>query len=155
MQVHVILGVGNLEKNCDTCMEDDDYKEACGSFPSGAMGDTRASPNDPVFINHHAMIDLIFEKWLQQHPNAMYGGPPSNSKFPGHAAGDCAVPFIPVITHSQAFQHAENFGYYYTPLEEFDDTTDTPPTTTGSSSILVTLSLVIAGAVLTLMTVLP
>ena len=162
MQVHIILGVrSHLScENCPTIAPNG--MEAC-PLSYGAMADVRASPNDPVFINHHAMIDLIFEMWLQQHPNASYGGPPINSKFPGHAAGDCAVPFISVYTHSQAFSTSENFGYYYTPLEAIDasptasPTTEPSPTTTESSppSTKVSLALVITGIMMALMTVLP
>ena len=32
---------------------------------TGVMADVAASPNDPIFINHHAMIDCIFEEWLK------------------------------------------------------------------------------------------
>ena len=149
MQVHIILGLGNLPDNCESDQP---------TPTEGAMADIRASPNDPVFINHHAMIDLIFEMWLQDHPGASYEGPPTNSKFPGHAAGDCAVPFIPVYTHSQIFKLAGNFGYSYTELEAIDSTAPAITTAADSNaspnSIMGSLSLVITGIMLTLMTVL-
>ena len=109
------------------------------------MGDVRASPNDPVFIHHHAMIDLIFEEWMKNHSSKTYEGPPNNPKFPGHAAGDCAVPFMPVFTHSEAFKPAETFGYSYEPLED----------STPSSMIMVSVPMIVNSIVLTLITILP
>ena len=91
------------------------------------MADVLASPNDPVFVNHHTMIDLIFEEWLKRQTTPTYQGP-TNYKHPGHRAKDCAVPFIPVYNHSYLFQRAENFGYYYTELESIPS----PATTTAS-----------------------
>ena len=36
------------------------------------MADIAASPDDPMFINHHTMVDCILEEWLQGHPGANY-----------------------------------------------------------------------------------
>ena len=85
------------------------------------MGDVAASPNDPVFINHHTMVDYIFEKWLQKYQQnwlrlivfGKYDGPKNDPKFAGHSDNDCIVPFIPVYTHKDMFKQAENFGYSY------------------------------------------
>ena len=95
------------------------------------MGNVAASPNDPVFINHHTMIDSIFEQWLQQYPNGEYGGPKNDPKFAGHSANDCIVPFIPVYTHMDMFQKAENFGYAYDYIKSPNTPTTGP--TTGST----------------------
>ena len=103
-QVHIILGIGNFS-NVDLIKS--------GTLNDGTMGDVAASPNDPVFINHHTMVDSIFEQWLQQNPNGVYGGPKNDPKFAGHSANDCIVPFIPVYTHMDMFKPAENFGYVY------------------------------------------
>ena len=92
------------------------------------MGDVAASPNDPVFVNHHTMIDSIFEQWLQQYPNGKYGGPNNEPKFAGHSSNDCIVPFIPVYTHMNMFKPAEDFGYTY----DFLTSSNTP--TTGPST---------------------
>ena len=106
----------------------------------GTMGDVPIASNDPVFINHHAMIDCIFEQWLRNHPlpNRMY---PAQLRpdFAGHAAGDCIVPFIPVYNHSYIFNHiSDDFGYKYDVLPFLSDlpTTETPPATrpTGPTS---------------------
>ena len=86
-----------------------------GSNPikEGTMANVAASPNDPVFFNHHTMVDSIFEQWLQQHPNGEYGGPNNDVKFAGHSDNDCIVPFIPVYTHMDMFKWAEYYGYSY------------------------------------------
>ena len=97
------------------------------------MGNVAASPNDPVFINHHTMIDSIFEQWLQQYPNGVYGGPKNDSKFAGHSASDCIVPFIPVYRHMDMFQEAENFGYAYDYIKS-PNTPTIGPTTASTPS---------------------
>ena len=67
--------------------------------------------NDPVFINHHTMIDCLFEQWLSSHPNRQYPAT-LQAQFAGHAGGDCMVPFIPVYNHSEVFhKRANDFGY--------------------------------------------
>ena len=76
------------------------------------MADVAASPNDPIFINHHTMIDYILEMWLQMHKeNSDY--PTSDEIHAGHKANDYIVPLIPLYTHSQMFKTADNFGYEY------------------------------------------
>ena len=55
MQVHVILGSG-------------DITTFLPFNRTGVMGDVASSPNDPIFLNHHAMVDCILEEWLQQNP---------------------------------------------------------------------------------------
>ena len=108
-----------------------------------------------LFITTPCMIDLIFKMGLQKYSSASYGGPPSNSKFASHAARDCVVPFMPVFTHSQAFQRAENFGYYYIDLhvDAIVDSTTTS-TTTGSNAISMWVPLIVTGFMLSLITIL-
>lgn len=74
------------------------------------MANVAASPNDPIFINHHTMIDCILERWLQGHPGADY---PSNipSKLKGHQKNGYIVPFYPLFKHNDMFKTANNFGY--------------------------------------------
>ena len=136
MQVHIILGIGSLS----------DIADGSSSFLVGTMADAAASPNDPIFINHHAMLDYIFEEWLQRQDSPSYEGP-TNSLFPGHAAGDCAVPFIPVYTHSNIFQSADHFGYYYAGPESTDDS----GTSSDSGSILEPFLLVTVISLLSLL----
>ena len=99
-----------------------------GTLNEGTMGNVAASPNDPVFINHHTMIDSIFEQWLQQYPNSEYDGPDNDLKFAGHSDNDCIVPFIPVYTHMDMFNLAEDFGYSYDYIKS-SNTPTTGPTT--------------------------
>ena len=73
------------------------------------MGDVAASANDPIFLNHHAMVDCIFETWLQKNPNAQY--PVSNEIPKGHRKEDYIVPFFPLYKHGDMFSTAENYGY--------------------------------------------
>ena len=74
------------------------------------MADVAASANDPIFLNHHAMVDCIFETWLQKYPNARY--PMDDDKIPsGHKYHDYIVPFFPLYKHSDMFTTADNFGY--------------------------------------------
>ena len=120
-QVHIILGIGNFS-NLNLIKS--------GALNEGTMGNVAASPNDPVFINHHTMIDSIFEQWLQQYPNGKYGGPMMEPKFAGHSANDCIVPFIPVYTHMNMFKPAEDFGYTY----DFLTSSTTGPTTNATGS---------------------
>ena len=75
------------------------------------MGSIPLAANDPVFINHHTMIDCLFEQWLTSHPNRQYPAT-LQAQFAGHAGGDCMVPFIPVYNHSEVFnKRANDFGY--------------------------------------------
>ena len=78
---------------------------------NGTIGKIPIAANDPVFVNHHTMIDCLFEQWLTSHPNRQY--PPSlQSQFAGHAAGDCMVPFIPLYNHGDVFsKSADDYGY--------------------------------------------
>ena len=76
----------------------------------GVMSCVAASPNDPIFINHHANIDCILEKWLQENEdNRFY--PSSDEIRQGHRATDYIVPFIPLYTHREMFNTSDNFGY--------------------------------------------
>ena len=77
------------------------------------MGDVAASANDPIFINHHTMVDCILEEWLQQNNRtATYPNPTDPGTINrGHHRDDYIVPFIPLFTHEMMFKTAENFGY--------------------------------------------
>ena len=81
--IDIILGIGSFTTSE---MKENDWK--------GTMSDVAASPNDPVFINHHTMIDCLFEQWLQKYPNkAYYVGPLEHEEiFAGHSLKDCIVP---------------------------------------------------------------
>ena len=74
------------------------------------MADVAASANDPIFLNHHAMVDCTFETWLQKNPHAEY---PTAAEIPqGHRKQDYIVPFFPLYKHEDMFRTAEHFGYH-------------------------------------------
>ncbi len=73
------------------------------------MADMAAASSDPIFLNHHAMIDCILEEWLQRNTNAQYPG--DDQIRQGHKADDYMVPFFPLVKHSEMFMTADNFGY--------------------------------------------
>ena len=78
---------------------------------TGQMDDPAASPNDPVFIVHHTMIDCIFEEWLRRHPDQEYPDVPLTFSTQGHQAHSYMVPFFPLHTNDDMFKLAYNFGY--------------------------------------------
>ena len=100
LQGHLILGIGRFDNNFQ-------------SYEKGVMGDVAASANDPIFINHHTMVDCIFEEWLKQNNRtATYPNPTDRSIINmGHRRDDYIVPFIPLFTHEMMFKTADNFGY--------------------------------------------
>ena len=57
MQVHIILRLGHFGSEAFN-----------NPRISGVMADVAALANDPIFLNHHAMVDCIFETWLQRIP---------------------------------------------------------------------------------------
>ena len=75
----------------------------------GVMAEVAASPSDPIFINHHGMMDCILEEWLQKNKDAQYPHDPKIRR--GHRKNDNTVPFFPVVTHGEMFKTADNFGY--------------------------------------------
>ena len=75
----------------------------------GSIEDVASSPNDPLFIPHHAMVDCVFEEWLKRHPDGEYPGSPDVPQ--GHQRDRYMVPFYPLFTNNDMFRLAENFGY--------------------------------------------
>ena len=96
LQVHNIVGGGNLKSNLKF-------------YENGVMSDVAASPNDPLFISHHAMVDCILEEWLQRNPNGHYPDVPEEIK--GHQREGYIVPLFPLYKHSDMFMTTDNFGY--------------------------------------------
>ena len=92
------------------------------------MADVAASPNDPVFINHHAMIDCIFERWLQENKDDL-DYPTSSEIREGHRAQDYITPIMPLYKQEEMFMPADNFGY------TCDANTNTANTNTGANTI--------------------
>ena len=130
MQVHIILGIGHFEHNLTP-------------NETGVMGDVAASPSDPIFINHHGMVDCILEEWLQKNRNAQY---PQNPVIrPGHRKNDYTVPFFPVVTHGEVFKTADNFGYSCSLPPNVPNPPDTPNAAIKLGSALWLFVLVILG----------
>ena len=99
LQVHIILGLGDLKTGPELPFA-----------KQGVMSCVAASPNDPIFINHHANVDCILEKWLQKNKDNL-NYPSSDDVREGHRGTDHIMPFIPVYTHMDMFKTADNFGY--------------------------------------------
>lgn len=98
--MHITLGIGFLKNGANI------------SDRAGTMADVAASANDPAFLNHHTMIDCLFEQWLQSQPDSSrFIGPSDDRKFAGHGGNDCIVPFLPLYTHNDMFKKASDFGY--------------------------------------------
>jgi tyrosinase len=57
-------GDDSWEKTCEISLHDSVHY-----WVGGNMKDC-TSPNDPFFFLHHCYIDLLWEKWKQQHPDA-------------------------------------------------------------------------------------
>ena len=76
------------------------------------MSDPVASPNDPVFIIHHTMIDCMFDEWLKRHPDEKYPEVPLTFSTRGHQADSYMVPYFPLHTNADMFKLAYNFGYF-------------------------------------------
>ena len=98
LQIHIILGITHFEYN----LQPDE---------TGVMADVTAASSDPIFINHHAMVDCILEEWLKKNKTAQY--PQDSSIRRGHREEDYTVPFFPVVTHGEMFKTADNFGYSF------------------------------------------
>ena len=109
IQVHLILGLGDFERQ--------DGHDPKDFTKIGTMADVAGAANDPIFISHHAMIDNIFEQWLQKNNPTSDDFAPSSEQAmnntKGHGADDVIVPFIPLYTNIQLFQKASEFGYEY------------------------------------------
>ena len=98
------------------------------------MGDVAASPNDPIFINHHTMIDCILEEWLQRNiHNVEY--PSDEGINMGHRRDDYIVPFIPLYTNNMMYKLADNFGYTC-------NLPDATPTTQSTTMVLAIMGIV-------------
>ena len=94
-QPHVILGLGSI---------------AYPSKVEGTMVSEGASPNDPVFFNHHTMVDCLLDKYLKNTTEG-YVGPIGNRLFAGHGPNDCLVPFFPLYTHLDMHKVGSEFGF--------------------------------------------
>ena len=109
------------------------------------MADIAASANDPIFLNHHAMVDCIFETWLQKNPSAQY--PQNDNISQGHRQLDYIVPFFPLYTHQEMFFTADKFGYQCTikPIPNHDQSSNPK-----SPAIIICILLALVGNIILL-----
>ena len=112
IQIHIILGASDLRQ----------AKNLAQNMRLGAMADVASSANDPIFINHHAMVDCIFEEWLKINGNTEYPDPRKDTIPVGHRKSDYIVPFFPLYKHEDMFKRAENFGYKCSELSDINPT---------------------------------
>ena len=99
MQIHILVGAGDFR-----------YHYKIPSYQLGVMLNSAASPNDPLFLNHHSMVDCILEEWIQRHPDAEYPDDMPD-ELRGMRRDDYIVPFFPLVTHGDFIRTADNFGY--------------------------------------------
>ena len=95
-QGHIIPGQGDVSNNLPPNMR-------------GAIEDVAASPNDPLFIIHHTMIDCMLDEWLKRHPDAEY--PIDPQVRDGHRRDDYVRSFFPLYTNGDMFKRTKEFGY--------------------------------------------
>ena len=97
-QLHFIAGVGDLNSLLLVPL-----------IQQGHIEDVAASPNDPLFIVHHLMIDCVLEEYLRKYPDTEY--PTDPLVRDGHRADDYSRGFFPLYTNKELFVAGENFGY--------------------------------------------
>ena len=97
MQVHTLLGLGSINSHIPFDKE-------------GVIGDGAASPNDPVFLNHHTMVDCMLEEWIQRNKDDLDYPMTDRIRF-GHRAEDYVVPLIPLFKQKDMLVTADNLGY--------------------------------------------
>ena len=100
MQGHIILGLGDLKAGPHIPFEH-----------VGVMSCVAASPNDPAFVSHHAMVDCVLEEWLQRNKDRDLSYPESDQIREGHRADNYLVPLMPLYTNRDMFKTSDNFGY--------------------------------------------
>ena len=89
----------------------------------GVLSIVPLAANDPIFVNHHSMVDYLLEVWIRRY-HGDYQPPPGSSRaHKGHNYNDSLVPFLPLYTTSYFLQESTQFGYTYDPLEglEFEN----------------------------------
>ena len=106
LQIHNVLGLGSTQPPLNFDKQ-------------GVIGDGAASPNDPIFINHHTIVDCMLEVWIQRNKDHL-DYPTTDRVRYGHRAEDYIVPFIPLYKQKDMLVSADNFGYSCTIPETSD-----------------------------------
>lgn len=99
----------------------------------GTIEDVAASPNDPLFIVHHTMIDCVLEEWLKLHVDAEY--PTSPMVRDGHRRDDYIRGFFPLYTNVELFERTEEFGYSCNLASLTQPSVSSPTTTTATMAM--------------------
>ena len=77
VQIHIVVGIGDLATGTKIPFKD-----------AGPFAFVSFSPNDPIFPNHHTMVDCLFEQWLQRYKDSVtYDSPLIRDD---HRAGTCS-----------------------------------------------------------------
>nr|UQT06006.1 tyrosinase 1 [Theama mediterranea] len=91
----------------------------------GSFGEATASPNDPLFMLHHAQTDRLFEKWLRHHGHKQGNylrrsrnaydnfALPTRYQLVGQCGLCNLVGFIQPITHAELFKESRKIGVVY------------------------------------------
>ncbi|XP_066563648.1 tyrosinase [Amia ocellicauda] len=81
-------------------------------YLNGTMSSVPISANDPLFMVHHAFIDMILEEWLQGHPGAEY---PRDERIPlAQRADSYMTPFFPLRRNDDYLHNSmSDLGYSY------------------------------------------
>ena len=109
MQIHFIAGVGDAV-----------HQITIPQNKHGHIYDVASSPNDPLFILHHLMVDCILDEYLCKFPDTEY--PTDPQVRDGHRADDFTRGFFPLIKNKDLLVPGENFGYSCT-LGDIPDAT--------------------------------
>ncbi|CAL8076996.1 unnamed protein product [Calicophoron daubneyi] len=82
------------------------------SYFNGSWFDVSTSPNDPIFLLHHAFVDKVFELWFRKN-RPEPGQYPKRNCPPGHNAYSAVVPFFPPVENIDFFVDSRRLGYDY------------------------------------------
>ncbi len=96
------------------------------------MADNAYTAFDPVFWSHHAMIDLVLELWLREHPAAVYTSTCALRPFVGPRADivdeDDPRMFV-YTTIGDMCRDSRSLGYDFDALDQIRTALDRPPIT--------------------------
>ena len=84
-------------------------------YIGGTMSRVETAASDPFFWLHHAFIDWMLEKWMENHQTSM-GGWTTTDAADGHNYKDCQGSLIPLYGHDKFFLNSVTYGYTYNSL---------------------------------------
>ena len=115
---HIVVGIGDGTGSCCVPCSNRSWCHHSSALCyrkipfqwTGVIAFVDSSPNDPVFLNHHTMVDCIIEEWLQRYGESI-SYPHSSGIREGHRAWDYTMPFIELFMQKDMLKTADNFGY--------------------------------------------